>query len=264
VLTIGGCGNLNGDYWKSDAHGWAERVPLQAAWLNARRREDGLEWFGATELHAEKNAHLPLAEELGADWAIEVGPGGNLLIRVRDKVEVLSDDSEHFPRKPSRYVEHARYMTKWNVRNPYFPETRYWLSIEHFRSGSTKDIEAAKREQAECGNVFLRTPNQIHRGIRMGDYNSWQSSDDPTTPRGIMRAAGWRSLKHKTPKGSLVNGDLNTGLGWGHDGRWIEDMLTHDLIDVVYAQLWDARPLTDHSAWFLAKFNVHDKVLAGA
>jgi hypothetical protein len=255
VLTIGGTGNLNGDYWRSDAHKWLERVPLQAAWLNARKRDDGLEWFGATELHAEHNAHKPLEEELGADWAIETGPGGNLLIHLKDKLEVLGAWSDHFPAGSPD----ARWVTKWNVRNPYFAETKYWLSIEHFRSGSTPQIETAKRQQARLGNAFLSTPNQIHRGIRMGDFNSWQTTPD-STPRGIMRAAGWRDLTHKCPDGSFVNRDLNTGLRWGHDGQHIDGMLTHDMVDVVYAQLWDARPLTDHSAFVMAKFDVHDKV----
>lgn len=260
MKTIGGTGNLNGDYWKKDAHKWAERVEPQAAWLNARRREDGLEWFGATELHAEHNAHKPLEEALGADWAIETGPGGNLLIRVRDKVEVIGQWFDRSPKPPSKLVSHARYMTKWNVRNPYFPETKYWLGLSHLRSGNTADIEAAKRQQAKDGVEFMRTPNQIHRGIWMGDFNSWDSTPD-TSPLGIARLAGWRDLTHKCPDGSFVNRDLNTGLSWGHQGRHIDRMLSHDMVDVLYAALWDARPLTDHSAFVTAAFNVHDKVL---
>jgi hypothetical protein len=257
MLTIGGTGNLNGDYWKETEKGWLARVPLQAAWLAKRRREDGLQWFGATELHAEHSAHAPLMEALGKDWGIGLGPGGNLLIYVKDQLEIVGTASDHYPQEPARLAGHSRWITKWNVRDPYHPETKFWLSIEHFRSGSTADIEEAKQHQAVEGNTFL---DPIHRGIRMGDFNSWQT-DIPTAPRGIMHAAGWRSLKHKTPKGRLVDGDLNTGLSWGRSGRWIEDMLTRDLVDVRSARLWDARPLTDHSAWLTATFDVHDKVL---
>lgn len=262
MITIGGHGNLNGDYWKKDAHKWAERIPLQAAWLKARRADSGLTWFGATELHAEKNAHRPLEDELGDEWDIWTGPGGNLLIVVEGALErVKPPKSASYPASGPLKV-HSRWITKWNVFQPDQANTPFWLSIEHFRSGSTSTIEAAREQQARDGNTFLRTPNQIHRGIRMGDFNSWQSSDNPETPRGIMRAGGWRSLKHKCPPASLVNADMNTGLEWGFRGRWIEDMLTHDMVDVEWAQLWDARPLTDHSAFFLGKFNVHDKVTA--
>ena len=57
MRTVGGHGNLNGDYWKQSKHKWFLRVEPQAAWLAERRRDIGLQWFGATELHAEHGAH---------------------------------------------------------------------------------------------------------------------------------------------------------------------------------------------------------------
>jgi hypothetical protein len=259
MRTIGGTGNGNGDYWQQDAHAWLLRVPLQAEWLARMRRDRGLQWFAMTELHAEHSAHQPLMDALGKDWGVGTGPGGNLLLYVKDDLEIISTASATYPTKPDPLAVHGRWMTKWNVRDPYHPETKFWLSLEHYRSGTTPDIEAAKRSQARNGNAFLST---LWRIIRMGDFNSSAPSSDPTTPRGIHRSAGYRSLQHSAEE--YANRDLNTGLHWGHDTVEIEDMEVRErpdgtsLVRVLKAEKHDARPLTDHSAWFTAEFDITD------
>lgn len=248
MITVGGYGNLEADNAGETRKGWAGRVEAQAAWIAERRRDWGLTWFAATELHAEGNAYLPLLKHLGRDWDIAKAPGGNLLVYVKDDVEVMG--------KPADW-HLDRTFNLFHVRNPLYPETPWYVYIEHYTSGDTPAIEATKRKQAKFGNEHS---DNLWRCIRCGDYNSWESSDDPTTPRGIIRSAGWRSLQHTAEV--YENRDLNTGLGWGHDTREIEDMFTRrtstdqGLVRVVRAKKWDVRPLTDHSAWFTGEFDI--------
>jgi hypothetical protein len=239
VIFAGGYGNLYGDYGKKTAKGWLARVRPQADFIEGL----DVDWFGAAELHAEKDAHLPLMEALGDVWDVAPGPdggvppGGNLFLFKKDRLKILDVRSK---------LCRNRWMTKWNVEQA---GVRYWTAGVHFTAGADKGADRA--EQARALVDFTKT---IHRGIVWGDLNS--ASGLPGYPHHTLAAAGWVDLRAASEK-PVANAGLSSHANTDPKaGKWIEGMFPRDLVSVRSAAAVPTNGLSDHTLWFRADFQI--------